>query len=116
VVCFVFVLKLAGGAWKAFWWAARDSHSPVSNCSCGSYVFTNLKYPQKCRIRECRGEHCLDWLLVRGSHEGPLFTNLDRRTKRARLAGAGLYKIVRCLGEDVGITTRPHGIRHAAIR
>jgi integrase/recombinase XerC len=22
---------------------------------------------------------------------------------------------VRCLGEDVGITTRPHGIRHATI-
>jgi integrase/recombinase XerC len=56
-----------------------------------------------------------DWLLVRGSHEGPLFCNLDRRTKRARLTGAGLYKIVRCLGEDVGLKTRPHGIRHATI-
>jgi integrase/recombinase XerC len=56
-----------------------------------------------------------DWLLIRGPHEGPLFTNLDRRTKRARLTGAGLYKIVRSLGEDVGIKTRPHGIRHATI-
>jgi integrase/recombinase XerC len=56
-----------------------------------------------------------DWLTIRGSHEGPLFTNLDRRTKRARLTGAGLYKIVRCLGEDVGLKTRPHGIRHATI-
>jgi integrase/recombinase XerC len=56
-----------------------------------------------------------EWLLVRGSHDGPLFTNLDRRTKRARLTGAGLYSIVRGLGEDVGIKTRPHGIRHATI-
>jgi integrase/recombinase XerC len=31
------------------------------------------------------------------------------------LTGAGLYKIVRSLGEDVGIKTRPHGIRHATI-
>jgi hypothetical protein len=33
----------------------------------------------------------------------------------ARLIGAALYKIVRCLGEDVGLKTRPHGIRHATI-
>jgi integrase/recombinase XerC len=56
-----------------------------------------------------------EWLTVRGNDPGPLFTNLDRRTKRARLTGAGLYKIVRGLGEDVGIKTRPHGIRHATI-
>jgi integrase/recombinase XerC len=56
-----------------------------------------------------------DYLLVRGSDQGPLFTNLDRLTKRARLTGAALYKIVRCLGEDVGLKTRPHGIRHATI-
>jgi integrase/recombinase XerC len=31
------------------------------------------------------------------------------------LTGAGLYKIVRSLGEDVGLKTRPHGIRHATI-
>lgn len=56
-----------------------------------------------------------DWIAVRGSHDGPLFTNLDRRTRRTRLSGAGLYKVIRCLGEQVGIKTRPHGIRHATI-
>jgi integrase/recombinase XerC len=55
------------------------------------------------------------WLLVRGSQDGPLLTNLDRRTKGTRLTGAGLYKIIRGLGEDVGLKTRPHGIRHATI-
>jgi integrase/recombinase XerC len=56
-----------------------------------------------------------EWLAVRGFEPGPLFTNLDRRTNRARLTGSGLYKIVRSLGENVGIKTRPHGIRHATI-
>jgi integrase/recombinase XerC len=55
------------------------------------------------------------WIQVRGSHDGALFTNLDRRTKRARLSGAGLYQIVTRLGESVGIKTRPHGLRHATI-
>jgi integrase/recombinase XerC len=55
------------------------------------------------------------WIEVRGSHEGALFTNLDRRTKRARLSGAGLYQIVTRLGKSVGIKTRPHGLRHATI-
>jgi integrase/recombinase XerC len=59
---------------------------------------------------------CLrEWIELRGRQEGPLFTNLDRRTKGGRLTGQGLYKIVRSLGESVGIRTRPHGIRHATI-
>jgi site-specific recombinase XerD len=55
------------------------------------------------------------WIEVRGRHAGLLFANLDRHTKGGRLTGQGLYKIIRGLGESAGISTRPHGIRHATI-
>ena len=56
-----------------------------------------------------------DWLEVRGNEPGPLVYNLDRRTKGRRLTGAGLYHVVRTLGNEAGVRVRPHGIRHAAI-
>jgi len=57
-----------------------------------------------------------EWLEVRGTHPGPLFTNFDRAGKGSgRLSGTSLYRIVRELGEEVGIVARPHGLRHAAI-
>ena len=56
------------------------------------------------------------WLEVRGLEAGPLFTNVDRAGKRpGRLTGSGVYKLIRRLGADVGITTRPHGIRHTSV-
>ena len=55
------------------------------------------------------------WLEVRGTEPGPLFTNLDRARKGCRLTGTSLYRIVRRLGEQVGLKVRPHGLRHTAI-
>jgi integrase/recombinase XerC len=55
------------------------------------------------------------WLAVRGTGPGPLLVNMDRNTKGERLTGAGLYYLVQALGRRVGLTVRPHGIRHAAI-
>jgi integrase/recombinase XerC len=55
------------------------------------------------------------WLDVRGTEAGPLFTNLDRAGKGCRLTGTSLYRIVRRLGEQVGMKVRPHGLRHTAI-
>ena len=55
------------------------------------------------------------WLGVRGTAPGPLVTNADRRTKGARLTGAGLCHLVQSLGSRAGLTVRPHGVRHAAI-
>ncbi len=56
------------------------------------------------------------WLQVRGDIAGPLFTNLDRAKKgNGRIDGSSVYRLVRGLGEKVGIRTRPHGIRHTAV-
>ena len=55
------------------------------------------------------------WLHVRGTQPGPLFVNFDRAGKGRRLTGASVYRLVRQLGTDIGLTVRPHGLRHAAI-
>jgi integrase/recombinase XerC len=56
-----------------------------------------------------------EWLAVRGSEPGPVFTNLDRGHSRRRLSTTGIYDLVRELGDACGIRARPHGLRHAAI-
>jgi integrase/recombinase XerC len=57
-----------------------------------------------------------DWLALRGLGAGPLFRSLDRARKGdGRLTGAGLYALVRRLGEQAGLKVWPHGLRHAAI-
>lgn len=56
-----------------------------------------------------------DWITKRGSEAGPVFLNFDRARKGQRLTSVSLYRIVRKIGESVGIKTRPHGLRHTAI-
>lgn len=57
-----------------------------------------------------------DWISIRGSNDGPLFTSLIRaKDNRKRLTRTGLYELIRRLGEQVEIKTRPHGIRHLSI-
>lgn len=56
------------------------------------------------------------WIGIRGKDDGPLFYNLIRDTStRKRLTRTGLYKLIRWMGEQVSIKTRPHGIRHLSI-
>lgn len=55
------------------------------------------------------------WIDVRGQEPGPLFINYDRAKKGHRLSSVSLYRIVRKLGERVGLRVRPHGLRHTAI-
>lgn len=55
------------------------------------------------------------WLKVRGEEAGPLFWNLDPGHPQQRLTDSGVYKMLRTLGETIGIKVRPHGLRHAAI-
>lgn len=57
-----------------------------------------------------------EWLNERGDFSGPLFLNLDRARKGdGRITGKSIYRLVRGLGEKIGIKTRPHGIRHTAV-
>ena len=55
------------------------------------------------------------WLETRGRAPGPLFTNFDRASKGGRLNASSVYRIVRDLGDRVGVQARPHGIRHSAV-
>lgn len=50
------------------------------------------------------------WLLVRGTHPGPVFVGLFRGAKGKRLSGKSLWEISR---EVAG--TNPHALRHTAI-
>lgn len=55
------------------------------------------------------------WITVRGSSPGPLFVSLDHASQGHRLSATSVYRMVRGLGAGVGLTVRPHGLRHAAI-
>jgi integrase/recombinase XerC len=55
------------------------------------------------------------WLAVRGSKRGPVFLNFDHAGKGEGLAGRSIARLVAKLGNAVGLTVRPHGLRHAAI-
>jgi integrase/recombinase XerC len=57
------------------------------------------------------------WIDTRGDDSGALFTSLDRRTTGLvrRITGRAIHLIVKKLGKEIGINTRPHGIRHTAI-
>lgn len=55
------------------------------------------------------------WLEIRGREAGPLVGTLDRLRKGKRLLRTSLYRLIENLGSAVGIKTRPHGLRHAAI-
>ena len=55
------------------------------------------------------------WVSVRGTEDGPLFVNFDRAGKGVRLTGRSVARMLAVLGEAVGLTVRPHGLRHAAI-
>ncbi|MFC1833836.1 hypothetical protein ACFL2Q_03760 [Thermodesulfobacteriota bacterium] len=50
------------------------------------------------------------WIDIRGEADGPPFTNFDRAKKGNRLTGAAVYYMIRKLGNEIGITTRPHGV------
>lgn len=57
-----------------------------------------------------------DWLAVRGLEPGPLFRSLHNQSGE-RLSSTGLYKLIRKLGKDAGLSRplRPHGLRHQGI-
>lgn len=57
-----------------------------------------------------------EWIAKRGNAPGALFTSFDHAKKGSgRLTGHSVYRLIRGLGEKLGIKTRPHGIRHTSI-
>lgn len=60
-----------------------------------------------------------DWLAVRNriaTADNPaVFVGLSGPERGERITGRGLYHVISTLGRDVGIKTRPHGLRHASI-
>lgn len=57
-----------------------------------------------------------DWIEMRGEFPGPLFISLDPAQKgNGRLRGRSIHRLVSALGKRLGMTVRPHGIRHASI-
>jgi integrase/recombinase XerC len=59
------------------------------------------------------------WIAARvkiaSAEEPALFVALDRVAIGHRITNRGIYKVIATLGNDVGIKTRPHGLRHASI-
>ena len=70
---------------------------------------------QTLRLPEPSYQALLEWIGVRGEHEGPLFVSLDYSAPGHRLTGGALHKLLDQLGKKLGFTVRPHGLRHAAI-
>lgn len=66
-------------------------------------------------LPESTRESIQQWIEVRGDKPGPLIYNFDRAGKGERLTRNGLYRLVRKFGLDIGISTRPHGLRHLSI-
>lgn len=60
-------------------------------------------------------EALTEWVEFRGKDSGALFVALDRAHAGHRLDGSSIYRLVSKLGRSVGLTTRPHGLRHAGI-
>lgn len=61
----------------------------------------------------------IDWIARRAQVASPgelaLFVGLARLDRGTRISGRGLHHVIATLGRDVGIKTRPHGLRHASI-
>lgn len=55
------------------------------------------------------------WVANRSSVTHALFHNLDHSQSCSRLTRVGLYKLIKNIGLNVGVKTRPHGIRHLSI-
>ena len=55
------------------------------------------------------------WISTRESDCEAVFINFDRAKNRKRISRIGIYNLIKDLGSEVGVKTRPHGIRHLSI-
>ena len=56
-----------------------------------------------------------DWMEARGPEPGPLFTSFNRAGHRGRLSARAVNYIMEKLGQEIGVTLKPHGLRHTSI-
>jgi integrase/recombinase XerC len=57
-----------------------------------------------------------DWISVRGIQPGPLFPSVDKGGRLGgRLTGRSVHRLVKRLGLEIGVSARPHGLRHSSI-
>jgi len=56
-----------------------------------------------------------DWIRHRGDQAGPLFINFDHAGKGRRLSGTSIYRVIRDLGNPIGVATGPHGFRQSVL-
>jgi integrase/recombinase XerC len=85
----------------------QKSRLTVITGSCGVPVQLALPPPTVKALEQ--------WIVYRGAAAGPLFTNFDQAGKGDRLSATSIYRIVRQLGNRVGIDIGPNRLRHAAI-
>lgn len=87
----------------------------------GTLVITGKgrREPETLKLPEETSRALVRWMEKRGEEPGPFFRNFDRGEKVSsdggRLTPDGIYKMVLAVGGRVGIRTRPHGLRHAAV-
>jgi integrase len=68
-------------------------------------------------LAEPTAQALLDWIQVRGDHEGALLHRLDghRVDGKTRMSGETVRLILAKLGKCAGLKVRPHGLRHSGI-
>lgn len=58
----------------------------------------------------------LQWVEARGLKAGALFQNFDRANKATGLSGTSIYRVIRDLGNQVGLKLTPQSLRRAVIQ
>lgn len=81
------------------------------------HIRVNNQNGKKTKKLSPKTSHALnDWIRIRGEVSGRLFLNLDHARKGDGLTGTSIYRIVKQLGEKLGIKIRPENIRQLAVQ
>lgn len=81
-------------------------------------IRSNQKLPDKIKLLPIKTVNALNnWLKHRSDTEGSLFENLDIAAKKSQgLSSTSIYRIVKQIGESIGIQVTPEEIRKASIK
>lgn len=81
-------------------------------------IRSNAKLPAKVKLLPIKTVNALNnWLKHREAGEGPFFENLDIAAKKSQgLSSTSIYRIVKQIGESIGLQVTPEEIRKASIK